>query len=50
MSTNAFIASDDDVKSILGLDADITTLHDLGNIGICEIMLEEDPNTVSGFY
>ena len=47
---NAFIASDGDIKSIIGLNTEISTLENLGSIGICEIMLEPDPNTASGFY
>lgn len=47
---NAFMASDDDIKSIVGLDNEITQLEQLGNVGICEITLEPDPNTASGYY
>lgn len=47
---NAFVASDSDIKSIIGLNAEIEQLDALGGVGICEISLEKDPNTVSGFY
>ena len=47
---NAFVASDDDLKSIVGLDVDISQLKEKGTIGICEIELQTDENTASGFY
>lgn len=47
---NAFVASDDDIKSIVGLDSDIPDLKKLGNVGIVEIELQPDPNTESGYY
>ena len=47
---NAFIASDEDIKSVIGLDQEISDFEQMGNLGICELSLQKDPETESGFY
>ena len=48
--TSAFVASDDDLNSIVGIETYIPQIKELGTLGICEIALQTDESTESGFY
>lgn len=47
---NAYLASSSDIYSILGLDVNVEVISSLGDVGIFEVVLDEDASTKSGFY
>lgn len=47
---SAFVSSEEDIRSIIGVNTSIDIINQLGNVGVFKVKLKKDENTVSGFY